>query len=303
MRKFSQPSTWLFLGLVLALCLGLAGSLFWLSQKNASVRVQSEIQYGLINHQPLLLDIYLPQTPTTAKRPGVILVHGGGWLEGDKKDFADLARGLADKGYLSFSVNYRLVTADANKFPTQIEDVQRAVRWIRAHAAEYNLDGDRLCAIGSSAGGQLVALLGTTDTRDNRDASLAAYSSRVNCVVAIAAPADLTTPLIVKTGAEGAVINLIGQSRLVAPQIYREASPIFQIDEKTVPFLIFHGEFDSLVPVDQARRFEAALKRAGIEAELVVFAGEGHGFTQEKNIQLFIAKLDVFLQKHLKSSG
>lgn len=301
MKTSVQPRTWLFLGVAVTLCLSLVGVLFWLTQKNASVLVQREVQYGLSDQQPLLLDVYLPQTPGTTKRPGVILVHGGGWLEGDKQDFADLGRGLAEKGYLAFSVNYRLATPETNKFPTQIEDVQRAVRWIRAHAAEYHLDGDRLCALGSSAGGQLVALLGTTDTRDNREASLAAYSSRVTCVVAIAAPADLSVPLVVETGAEGAVLNLIGQPRLTAPQIYREASPIFQIDEKTVPFLIFHGELDPLVPVEQARRFEAALKQANIESELVIFPDEGHGFTQEKNIQVFIEKLFAFLEKHLKN--
>ena len=116
------------------------------------------MRYGTADGKPLLLDVYLPVT-TGRGRSAVVLVHGGAWRGGDKRDFAVEARRLAAAGLVAFSVNYRLDTMPA--FPAQVDDVQAAVRWVRGHADDYGVDPARIGALGASAGGHLVAMLAT----------------------------------------------------------------------------------------------------------------------------------------------
>jgi acetyl esterase/lipase len=265
------------------------------------VRTETDVAYGEAGGQKLLLDVYQPEGPQKT-RPVVILVHGGGWVGGDKKDFRPFAVPIAKAGYVVFSVNYRLVTPGANKWPAQLDDVQRAVRWIRANAAKYGIDPHRVGALGASAGGHLVALLGTRDTRDNSDTALAKQSSRVTCVVDLFGPTDFTRAQspAVSGVAVGLVANLIGKTPEQAPELYRDASPIAFIDRKTVPFLIFHGTVDPLVPLDQSQRMYDALKTAGIEAKFVKVEGEGHGFVKKENQEQFSREAMQFLNDHLK---
>jgi acetyl esterase/lipase len=252
----------------------------------------------------VLLDAYRPEAKPAGQAllPAVVFVHGGGWAGGNKSDFGDLAMGLARAGYVSFSVGYRLVTREGNKHPAQLDDVQRAVRWIRAHAGQYGVDPNRIGAVGASAGGHLVALLGTRDTRDNSEASLSAYSSRVSCVIDIFGPTDFTVPGTLSNEARSIVSNFLGKTREEALELYREASPIAHIDRNTVPFLIFHGTDDPLVPPDQWQRFHDALRRAGIESKVISFEGEGHGFQKKESNDRFILESLAFLNRHLKEN-
>jgi acetyl esterase/lipase len=300
-KKTSKYLTAIVLGLAALFCICLSLAAVWYFQQGSSpVKIERDIAYGLVDSQPLLLDIFsTPRQPDEPQRAALILVHGGGFAAGNKKDFDFLAKGLAAEGYVTFSINYRLVRDETNKYPAQLDDVQRAVRWIRSRAEEYHLDPSRLCAIGGSAGGHLASMLGTTDTRDNSDAALSAYSSRVTCVVALYAPQDLTVPFGIEAGAEALILNLIGQSREAAPEKFREASPLYHIDQFAVPFLIFHGTLDPIVPVDQAERFHVALQKAGIASELILFEGEGHSIEKPENIQIFIEHTLAFLKKHL----
>ena len=173
----------------------------------------------------MLLDAFRPNGELKT-RPAILFVHGGGWSGGDKKDFRDLAIGATNAGYATFSVGYRLATEKTNKYPAQIDDVQRAVRWIRAHAARFGVDPNRIGALGASAGGHLVALLGTRDTRDNSIAELTAYSSRVTCVVDMFGPTDFTLQNVgLSPAADGIVLNFFGKTPQEAPAAYRDASP------------------------------------------------------------------------------
>src|ERR1700757_2948651 len=210
------------------------------SELSNNVQVESDVVYGKAGGQRLLLDIYRPAGPKKVL-PAIVLVHGGGWSGGDKRDFRDLAMSLSQSGYACFSINYRLVTKAGNKYPAQLDDVQRAVRWIRANASKYGVDPNHIGALGASGGGHLVSLLGTMDTRNNSDPALAQYSSRVTCVVDMFGPVDLTVrfPVLPKANVEGIVVRLIGKARARAPKSYRNASPLFHINKKTVPFLIF----------------------------------------------------------------
>jgi acetyl esterase/lipase len=262
------------------------------------------VVYGHAGGIDLALDTYRPDNDRVL--PGIVWVHGGGWSAGDKSESAEGAIGYARQGYVCFSVNYRLAKSPANPWPAQLDDVQRAVRWIRAHADQYHLDAAHLGAIGGSAGGHLVACLGTMDTRDNSDPELAKYSSRVTCVVDMSGPSDLTADFA-SLGAQGAQAIAImtnffgGKTRDQAPDLYRDASPVFHIDDKTVPFLIFHGEADELVPVDQARRLDAALRKAGRESKLMTFPGVGHGVAGPEVGSTVAREALSFLQRHLKA--
>ena len=153
--------------------------------------LEPDVVYGEVDGQKLLVDIYHPGDSATRTRPALVLVHGGAWAAGSRHDFKDMAVELAKEGYVVFSIEYRLVTEKTNRWPAQLDDSQRAVRWVRAHAAQYHLDPQHLGVIGGSAGGHLVACLGTMDTHDNSDPELAAYSSRAQVVVDMNGPTNL----------------------------------------------------------------------------------------------------------------
>ena len=268
------------------------------SCKPTGPKPHSTVVYGEAAGKELAMDVYMPAAPATKPRAAVILVHGGGWQSGHRKDFSWFGQWLANHNYVGFSVSYRLLDGTANPWPAQIHDVQRAVRWVKAHAAEYNVDPERIGALGGSAGGHLVACLGTMDTLENSDPALAAFSSRVSCVVDLCGPTDLTEDYSKKV-AQGAYCNqlvdrLLGGGRGPA----RGASPLFHVDSKSSPFLIVHGRKDDLVPVDQSERLDAALRGAGIESELLLLDC-GHGFEGQDQILTFTAKAEVVLKKHL----
>lgn len=285
-----------FLIILSALLLPLAGC------KEAAPKPQATVPYDEREGRKLEMDVYLPSAPAEGLRPAVLLVHGGGWSAGHRRDFSWIGQWLASRGYVAFSTSYRLVTADGNHWPAQLDDVQRSVRWIRAHAAEYQVDPNRIGALGASAGGHLVACLGMLDTRDNTDATLAAHSSRVACVVDLCGPTDLTEDLRPKVPkgewCNGIIDSLLGNKKREGA---REASPLFLVDGKSAPFLIFHGSKDDIVPLDQSQRLEAALKAAGVEAELVTM-DSGHSFANATQIQDFMKRTEKFLETHLKPS-
>lgn len=267
------------------------------------VITENDVTYGKGGDEELKLDVYRPQSQSSSLRPAVIIVHGGAWRAGDKSEGKDLGNALAKMGVVAFSINYRLATENGNHWPVQLDDTQRAVRWIRANAAKYGIDPERLGALGGSAGGHLVACLGTMDTRDNSDPDLAAYSSRPQCVVMLAGPTDLTEDLRPKVK-QGEWCNeqikiLLGGTPEEIPEQAKSASPLFHVDAQSKPTLIFQGKTDELVPVDHGERFDAALKKAGVESKLIIHKG-GHGFDDEEAISTFITETSTFLKKHLQ---
>ncbi|RYD32351.1 MAG: alpha/beta hydrolase [Verrucomicrobiaceae bacterium] len=284
-----------FIIILSALLLSLPGC------KSAAPKPQATVPYDEREGRKLEMDVYLPSAPSDGLRPAVLLVHGGGWAEGHRRDFSWIGHWLAARGYVSFSTSYRLVTADANHWPAQLDDVQRSVRWIRAHAADYKVDPERIGALGASAGGHLVSCLGTMDTRDNSDPALSAHSSRVKCVVDLCGPSDLTEDLRPKLAkgewCNGMIDTLLGNKERKGA---REASPLFLVDGKSSPFLIVHGSKDDIVPLDHSQRLEAALKTAGVKAELVTM-NCGHAFENAAQLQDFMQRTEKFLETHLKS--
>ncbi len=248
------------------------------------------------------LDLYLPAvTPGAPARPLVVWVHGGGWESGDRRGVK--AKDLVAHGVAVASVGYRL--SQTAKFPAQIEDVKAAVRWLRAHAGEYGIDPAHVAAWGLSAGGHLVALLGTTghtrqfDVGENLD-----QSSAVQCVVDWFGPSDFfhwgdpEAPAAFFDLTDDPIARLLGGSINTRRELTRAANPVDWVDKDSAPFLIMHGDRDTTVPLQQSRELDAALHKAGVESTLIVVSGAGHGgpgFTSPENI----AQIGAFLFRHL----
>ena len=267
-----------------------------------AVQVDYDVEYGQVAHASLRLDVYQPREWTHSLRPAILLIHGGGWIEGDKAGERDLASVLVPQGFVAFAVNYRLTRHGQSVYPAALLDVRRAARWVRAHASEYGVDPDRLGAVGLSAGGHLAAVLGTTDDLDPADPNSGFVSARANCVVDTAGPTDFTDDANPPVGVKIAQVIPIffGKTRDQIPQAYRDASPALRADSRAAPTLIVHGTADDIVPIGQSRRFERALKAAGVEVALIELPGEGHGISQPDYRQRWLDAMSTFLVNHLK---
>lgn len=243
--------------------------------ESGHIGTETGIVYGDIAGERLLLDLYFPQ-PRDLPSPCVVAIHGGGMWTGSRADMAGSARGLARAGYVVACIDYRLVDAATgrHRWPAQLDDAQRAVRWVRAHADRIGVDPARVAAFGWSAGGQLAALLGTRDTRDGLDAPLASFSSRVECVVDLAGDVDLAAHTEPPELDE--VVALLGGGADEAPEQYRDATPLTWIDGRSAPFLVIHGTADDVVPISQSRRLVAALRAARVPVRSMEFQGVGH---------------------------
>ena len=242
------------------------------------IKVLKDVPYGPHGTRNLM-DFYLPEAPAKTPRPLVICIHGGGWAAGDKKTYTALGQALAGKGFAAVSLTYRF--APAWHAPTQMDDVQRAVRWLRKNAAQYGLDPDRFGAIGGSAGGHLASYLALTDTRDNSDAELARYSSRVQCAVDCFGPVDLVG--MMRSASAPIVESFMGKPLEGNESDYRQASPVSYVKKTPPPFLIMHGTKDlgtsrGQVPIEQSVEFCEKLRQAGGDATLMKIEGAGHGF-------------------------
>lgn len=219
------------------------------------------------------MDIYFPQSG--GPWPTVVYVHGGSWMHGDKSEATMFASGLNSMGFLVVSLNFRLYPPAT--FPAMIEDVKCAVRSLRAQAAEYNLDPDRIAAMGASAGGHLVALLGTMDQNSPWDVGENLdQSSRVQAVISMAGVMDLSLPFPNAGGHDIETMKRIGFSVMNM----MEASPISHVTPDDAPFLLIHGDRDDLVPYQQSQRMYEKLVQAGVPAQLVIVKNGGHSFLE-----------------------
>jgi len=223
----------------------------------------------------LTMDVYQPRK---AKRPApaVLYVHGGGWISGDKSDGAGhlFINELLKRGYFVAAVNYRL--APKYKFPAQIEDVKCAVRHLRTNATQYNLDPERIGAMGGSAGGHLVSLLGLSDEKAGWDVGqYTEQSSRIQGVVDMFGPSDMSK-MFTERGRR-LVTQVFGASGPEDP-ILKTSSPTSYITSDDPPFLILQGEEDEVVSPSQSQLLYDELVAAGLPAQLVMVKNAGHGF-------------------------
>jgi acetyl esterase/lipase len=257
----------------------------------SEVSVDENISYS--STDPVLrLDVYKHIGTATAPRPAVLLIHGGGWTSFDKSTMQGMGNFLARHGYVAFSVDYRLFADGKNSWPAQLDDVQRAVRWVRANAAKYDIDPNHIGAFGHSAGGQLAALLGMEDTRDNSDHTLANYSSRVQAVVDVSGPTDFT--VMHDPDRIAFLTTFLAADYAKHPDVWRNASPVFHAAKTDAPFLIVHGTQDQSVSMDQPKELYEKLQAAGVPVSFIK-VNDVHTFrTPEARRQLAIETLEFF---------
>jgi acetyl esterase/lipase len=241
-----------------------------------------DLEYGRANGHAMLLDLYLPQKSGDKPLPLIIWIHGGAWMAGSKNEPSPALRFLKD-GYAVAHVGYRL--SQEAIFPAQIHDCKAAVRWLRSKARQYNLDSNRFIAWGASAGGHLVALLGTSGGVAELEGTVndLKESSRVQAVIDWFGPADFLRigdmPSDIQHNAsDSPESKLIGGALLDNKDKAAKASPVTYVSTNSPPFLIMHGDRDRTVPFNQSELLYAALKKAGVDVSFVPVKGAGHGF-------------------------
>ena len=247
---------------------------------SGSLRELHDIPYVAGGHERQRLDLYLPPKAEGLK-PVVVWIHGGGWEAGNKSDCP--AKAMVARGYVVASVDYRL--SQHAVFPAQIEDCKASIRWLRAHAAEYQIDPGRIGVWGASAGGHLVALLGTTgNVRDFDVGENLNQSSCVQCVIDWFGPTDFLhygDPSAARLDdKKSPVTRLLGGTVVEKPQLAKQSSPIYYVKPDAAPFLIMQGDNDSLVPMQQSESLYEALQQAKVQSILKIYPGAGHGGAQ-----------------------
>ena len=263
------------------------------------VTVYRDLGYVTDGHERQTLDLYVPDTGENL--PLIIWIHGGAWRGGDKTHYTP--KEYLKAGYAGASLNYRL--SQHAIFPAQIEDVKAAVRWLRANAETYRLDPNRFAAWGSSAGGHLVAMLGTTgDVAEFEVGENLKVSSQVQAVVDYFGPTDF-----LQMDAQRLPDGLVHddpdspESRLVGGPIQEHkdrvarANPITYVSKDDSPILIIHGDQDKLVPYHQSVLLKDALEAAGVPVTFYKVEGGGHGWFRDPKVPELTK---AFLEKHLK---
>jgi acetyl esterase/lipase len=202
----------------------------------------------------------------------LIAIHGGGWKRLSKTGYgARIAGAFVTSGYAVVAPNYALSAPRRPSWPTNLEDLQGVVSWVRTHAGELNIDPNRVAAIGESAGANLADLLGT----DPAPSGSSGVSTSVNAVIAFSAPSDLPVLYTQSPRAGRDVAQFLGGSPRQIPARYAAASPIDQVAPDDPPMLLVHGREDALVPAGQSQAMSAALSAAGVRNQLILVPG-GH---------------------------
>jgi acetyl esterase/lipase len=249
-----------------------------------------DISYASVDGRNLKLDLYMP---TTVKNPYLVVwVHGGAWHSGTKDNPPD---NLLKSGYAMASVEYRLSTEA--RFPAMVFDIKAAIRFLRAQAEHYGYRKDKITIWGSSAGGHLAALVGTTNGNPELEGKLGKYlneSSSVQAIIDFYGPTDFLTILVQSTPhgisvRAPALALLLGRPVEQVPDLAKLASPVYQIDKSDSPILIMHGDQDNQVPVNQAIELKEAYDEKGLDATLIFVRGAGHAdplFLTEKYMNI-----------------
>ena len=238
----------------------------WMITTPARCADFKDVPYRTVTGVTLTLDAHVPD----GKGPfaAAILVHGGGWVAGDKREYINfLFQPLADAGFAWFSINYRL--APKYTFPADAEDVRAAVVWVKKHASEYAVDPKRLALIGESAGGHLVSLVGAEPNE----------ATRVAVVVSMYGVHDFVAAAVEWKPIPDELYELFGIKSVDARTmpLLAKASPVLLVHKDMPPFLLMHGTKDEDVPYEQSVEMCSAMKDAGAQCDLISLEGAPHG--------------------------
>ena len=249
----------------------------------------TDLAYAQVGAETLRLDASIPEGP--GPFAAVIVVHGGGWMGGDKAtNAAPLFPSLSAAGFAWFSVNYRL--APAHRYPACLEDVETAIRWVRANAPRYHVDPRRMALLGESAGAHLVDMAAVRATE----------ATRVAAVVSFYAPCDLVADTERRGALSKSMVALFGLSDFgpAARKRLHDASPLNYVTASLPPFLLLHGTADTSVPYGQSVEWKNALTSLGVPCELVTVRDAPHGMGRWKTIDpSYKEKVVVWLKREL----
>lgn len=278
----------------------------------ADLELIKDVAYSPDANKLHKLDILrLKKLPKTAM-PVLVWIHGGGFVGGAKADGYKHLMRFAKRGYLCASINYRF--AYEKHFPGQLEDCKCAIRFLRAHAKQYNLDADHIGVWGASAGGNLVAMLGTTGGVKEFEGTggWEKFSSRVQAVVDYYGMTDFNainelvkqgkaTQRFMDRSGKDSVSHLLGVEKWWEnPELCRKASPTTYVSKDDPPFYIFHGDLDPLTNHEQGELLNERLRKAGVESDFYLVVGGKHGWPPRKDVD---SKVDAFLDKHLRKKS
>jgi acetyl esterase/lipase len=282
---------------VLGLFLALSGGLLLSAGRGAEFK--KDIEYGRVGEARLLLDASVPEG--AGPFPVAILVHGGGWNGGDKANVGFEGKGadispwfapLTAAKFTWFSINYRL--APVHRWPACLEDVETAIRWVKAHARDFKGDPERIALLGHSAGGQLVC----------QAATVVDDSVRVQAVVGFAPVTNHEQELPVRGGLSASLQALLNRPKEITPEslgLIRVLSPLNHVRPGLPPFLLIHGDADKTVPIQQSHDFQAQLRANGVECELQVLPGAGHRLSEwDKVAPGYRTRFVAWLDRHLR---
>ncbi|MGI4750307.1 MAG: alpha/beta hydrolase fold domain-containing protein [Janthinobacterium lividum] len=248
--------------------------------------VTKDVAYGDDPKQKF--DVFLPQQ-TKTKSNAIILIHGGSWIGGDKINMTHWLKPLqtAFPEDAIFTINYRLASRqnNANTWPAQIDDVDKAVAFIKDHAKDYNINKKQLILLGESAGAQL-ALVEAFNHDPDHD---------VKVVVDLFGPADMAD---LYTAHHELAILMKGTPATI-PQVYADASVLNHVSKKSPPTIIFHGTADPIVPIRESDSLNVNLKRAKVPSSYITYPGKGHGW-RGPEIQDTYSKAIAFIKEQLK---
>jgi acetyl esterase/lipase len=249
------------------------------------VRIREAVVFARRAERELRCDVYSP--PAGGSGAAVLLIHGGGWHEGDRRQLQGYAVQFARRGLVAVACEYRL--SGEALWPAQLEDVEAAFDWMTAQAEELGIDPDAVAVVGNSAGGHLALLLAANRTSGSHRSA----SRRIAAVVALYAPARLLLE-----NQDSAVARLLGPG--AGPGRLREASPLSRVAAGFPPTLLLHGNGDDLVPSDDSVALYRRLRRLGVPSELHVYDGAPHGFDGEADLgRQCVQVIALFLERRV----
>ena len=260
------------------------------------MRVELGICYSESFADSRRLDLFVPQQPNGR---GILLIHGGGWRSGSPAMWHYTAEHLGGQGYVCASCGYRL--APQHRFPAQVEDVRLAMAWMRGRAKDLGFGADRVAVLGSSAGGHLAAMLATVGPDDalGRTEELSCLDTRPNAVVC-----DCPVTFFEDAGEaiSEARRGFLGGTTEEISEVGAVASPLHRVTGDEPPFLLVHGELDTVVPPVHSVRLAERLEAAGVPVELVIVPKLAHGFAFHRDCPLhpeIHRRMEAFLDRHL----
>lgn len=283
--------------------LALLSSLMLQSATAMDSRLHPDLVYARVDGLSLALDLHLPAG--TTRPPLVVYVHGGAWREGDKSQYP---RFLVERGYAVASLDFR--STGQARFPANVHDIKAAIRFLRARAGTYGYRAGRIAIAGTSSGGHLAALVGTTTGLRELEGGLGDArdeSSAVQAIVSWYGASNLTTILAQSTPyglsvREPALRLLLGDLPDKVPELAMLASPVMHVDADDPPALLIHGNQDPQMPVNQLLELEAAYRRAGAPVETIVLDESGHGGAEFESGEV-AARVIAFLERTIGSGS